>query len=393
MNKLQDPVQANLVYEGSVKKIWKPEKENDKLWFQFTDAYSVFDWGRMPDDIENKGKSLALMGDYFFQYFAKPEVWQTLETLELGLDKNWLKERFEHASFKNLTQNGMPNHFVKLIQDKNQGDFLEVVQGIVPKAKVHNVSGINGTSIYAYDNLPSTRKEGSGERYLVPLEVVFRFGLPQGSSLIDRLKANPDYATKALGLPVDTKLDADSFFPYPVLEFYTKLEPSDRLLSLQEAVLLSGLSDKQFDILSEQTLLLAVGLRQFFKERNIELWDGKFEFLVEYSKSGTRILLADSIGPDELRLIYKNCHLSKEILRQIYKDSNWAKELSSAKKSGGKDWKKKVSKGPEPLSSETKKIVDQLYPVLTNCIAGKELFGDCPDLDQYVKTLEKVLRA
>ena len=95
MNKLQDPVQANLVYEGSVKKIWKPEKENDKLWFQFTDAYSVFDWGRMPDDIENKGKSLALMGDYFFQYFAKPEVWQTLETLELGLDKNWLKERFE----------------------------------------------------------------------------------------------------------------------------------------------------------------------------------------------------------------------------------------------------------------------------------------------------------
>lgn len=391
MNKLHDPVQANLVYEGSVKKIWKPEKENDKLWFQFTDAYSVFDWGRMPDDIENKGKSLALMGDHFFQYFAQPKIWQKLETLDLGLDKEWLENRFKHQSFRNLTQKGMPNHFVRLIQDEDQGEYLEVVQGTVPKAEVYKVSGIDGSSIYAYDNLPSASKEGSGERYLVPLEVVFRFGLPQGSSLIDRLKANPDYATKALGLPADTKLDADSFFPFPVLEFYTKLEPSDRLLSLQEAMLLSGLNKEQFDTLSEQTLMLSVALRQFFKERNIELWDGKFEFLVEYAKSGTKILLADSIGPDELRLIYKNCHLSKEILRQIYKNSTWAKELSNAKRSGGKDWKKLVSNGPEPLTLETKKIVDQLYPVITNCIVGKEIFSDCPNLDQYIKTLEKVL--
>jgi len=381
----------NLVYEGSVKKIWKPESQNDKLWFQFTDAYSVFDWGKMPDDIENKGKSLTLMGEHFFKYFANAAVWQQLEKTDLGLDKSWLKERFEHPSFKNLLKNAMPHHFVKLTQEKNHGDFLEVVQGIVPKARVHNVSGIKGSSVYAYENLPSTRKEGSGERYLIPLEVVFRFGLPQGSSLIDRLKANPEYGEKSLGLPKDTKLDADSFFPYPVLEFYTKLEPSDRLLSLQEAVLLSGLSAEQFDTLSEQTLMLAVALRQFFKERQIELWDGKFEFLVEYAKSGTKILLADSIGPDELRLIYKNCHLSKEILRQIYKDSSWAKELSGAKKSGGKDWKKMVSKGPEPLSGETKKIVDQLYPVITNCIVGKEVFGDCPGIDDYVKTLERVL--
>lgn len=385
MNKLQDPVQANLIYEGSVKKIWKPQKENDKLWFQFTDAYSVFDWGKMPDDIENKGKSLTLMGEHFFKYFAKPEIWQKLEKEDLALDQAWLKDRFAHACFKNLVKNGMPNHFVKIVDG-----YLEVVQGIVPKATAHSVSGINGSSVYAYENLPSAQKEGSGQRYLIPLEVVFRFGLPQGSSLIDRLKTNSQYA-KSLGLPQDSKLEADSKFPYPVLEFYTKLEPSDRLLSLQEAVLLSGLTADQFDMLSEQTLMLAVALCQFFKEREIELWDGKFEFLVEYSKSGTQILLADSIGPDELRLIYKNCHLSKEILRQIYKDSTWAQELSSAKKSGSKDWKKIVSKGPEPLSSDTKKIVDQLYPVITNCIVGNEVFGGCPNLNEYVKTLERVL--
>ncbi|ERG88218.1 MAG: hypothetical protein J07HX5_00361, partial [halophilic archaeon J07HX5] len=30
--------------------------------FQFTDAYSVFDWGPMPDTIPRKGASLCTMG-------------------------------------------------------------------------------------------------------------------------------------------------------------------------------------------------------------------------------------------------------------------------------------------------------------------------------------------
>lgn len=391
MNKLNQSKKANLnlVYEGSVKRIWKPLDKEGLLQFEFTDAYSVFDWGKMPDDIKDKGTSLTLMGEYFFQYFSQHKVWEKLKSADLGLDKNWLFERFEHESFKNMCRYGLPHHFVRTVDN----EFLEVVEGIVPKATAQTIPGIKGSSVYCYENLPSNKNEGSGKRFLVPLEVVFRFGLPQGSSLIDRLKSNPEYA-KSLGLPADTKIEPNSKFSYPVLEFYTKLEPSDRLLSLQEAVLLSGLTYKQFDELVEQTLMLSVALRQFFAERKVELWDGKFEFLVEYDTSGkTRILLADSIGPDELRLIYRNCHLSKEILRQIYKNSDWAKELSQAKKSSNKDWKKLVKKGPEPLSPETKKIVDQLYPVITNCIFEKDIFEGYPKLDEYVNSLENLLNS
>ncbi|TKX76193.1 phosphoribosylaminoimidazolesuccinocarboxamide synthase, partial [Halorubrum sp. SD626R] len=32
--------------------------------FVFTDAYSVFDWGQMPDAIPHKGASLCAMGAY-----------------------------------------------------------------------------------------------------------------------------------------------------------------------------------------------------------------------------------------------------------------------------------------------------------------------------------------
>ena len=34
--------------------------------FVFSDRYSVFDWGEMPDHIKNKGAALCLMGAYCF---------------------------------------------------------------------------------------------------------------------------------------------------------------------------------------------------------------------------------------------------------------------------------------------------------------------------------------
>src|SRR6056297_2655607 len=35
--------------------------------FVFTDDYSVFDWGKMPDTIANKGASLCSMGAFNFE--------------------------------------------------------------------------------------------------------------------------------------------------------------------------------------------------------------------------------------------------------------------------------------------------------------------------------------
>ena len=35
--------------------------------FTFSDRYSIFDWGGMPDHIDYKGESIALLGAYFFE--------------------------------------------------------------------------------------------------------------------------------------------------------------------------------------------------------------------------------------------------------------------------------------------------------------------------------------
>ena len=39
--------------------------------FHFSDRYSVFDWGEMPDLISNKGKALCIMGAFFFEKLAE----------------------------------------------------------------------------------------------------------------------------------------------------------------------------------------------------------------------------------------------------------------------------------------------------------------------------------
>ena len=39
--------------------------------FTFSDRYSVFDWGEMPDHIEKKGSALCMLSSYFFELLEK----------------------------------------------------------------------------------------------------------------------------------------------------------------------------------------------------------------------------------------------------------------------------------------------------------------------------------
>jgi phosphoribosylaminoimidazole-succinocarboxamide synthase len=132
-----------------------------------------------------------------------------------------------------------------------------------------------------------------------------------------------------------------------------------------------------------------MGLYAIFSECGIELWDGKFEFITD----GEDILLADSIGPDELRLLYKGKHLSKEMLRQIYRGGDWEKAVKEAKKlaASGGDWKQickeQLKQEPKHLPADIKRCVDSLYPMLANVIAGMTLFKDQPSLDQFVESM------
>lgn len=395
----------NLLYEGSVKLLWQNSHCPENIYFEFTDDYSIFDWGKMPDKIANKGLSLTLMGAYFFEKLSSSDFWQKLKNDNRlnGIDSTWLKERFQSDHYRELEEYGLQHHYKGLFNQSNtiklanltsleQSEklYLEVLKAdVLPPHK----QKIDGKEIYFY---PPESKSKSGIR-LIPLEVVFRFGMPQGSSLAKRLAKNPHYY-KELGLKTPPK--EGDLFERPVIEFFTKLEASDRFLSFQEAQEISRLEPPAFEDMVEQTYAIALSLFSLFKAKNITLFDGKFEFILnEQIADRPQVMLADSIGPDELRLIYKGHHLSKELLRQYYINSDWASALANSKEqtklnpsiSFKEHCLSELKQEPQTIKPEDKIIIDQLYPVLTNTITEKTYFDNAPDLDKLVSQLSKMI--
>jgi len=389
--------QPTLLYNGSVKRVWSNPSSPDTLWFEFTDDYSVFDWGKMPDRIANKGRALMAFGAFCFEYLSADTFARLPGSEHLsGFDSRFRAELFGGDVQKRLARGGVEHHFRRLsvscapdaraltLADLASAEsaYMEVTAASVGRPQAHV---LNGETVFEYPPPSSPPR-------LIPLEVVFRFGMPAGSSLTARLAADPSYAAR-LGLP--SVPSEGERFARPVLEFYTKLEPGDRLLSTQEALLISGLSAQSFAAMSDLARLLALALYELSSRRGLTLWDGKFEFV--QGESG--IMLADSIGPDELRLCRADQSLSKEMIRLFYRGSRWQKSLKDAQAEAGRrgqlDWRRlcedEFGLAPEPLSPAFKKVVDQLYGVLANTICGRELFAGHPPLDEYIEGLARVV--
>ncbi len=422
---------ANLIYQGSVKNVWQSPAGDHRLWFEYTDDYSVFDWGKMPDTISQKGASLACLGAFFFEKMAGPEFWQQLKSSPYlkRFDQVWLAQRFKHpvyAGADGLAKAGLASHFLRLTDgspgnlslsqvsktltaagagaakkhseaaDESNSLFLEVKEAKVGHPQRHSVLG---KELYFYPTTSLVKDSPSGLA-LIPLEIVFRFGMPEGSSLKSRLAKNSAYLHE-LGLK-DMPAEGE-WFAHPVLEFFTKLETKDRLLSFQEASTMAGLTAEHFDTMVELSLAIALALYAIFGESGIELWDGKVEMLLDGRAQTTArsILLADSIGPDELRLLYKGQHLSKEIIRIYYRGSKWEKAVKESQDicqaKGIADWKgychKHYGINPEPLSPSFKAAIDKLYCVLVNHVSGIKIFDGRPDIDAFLLELKAALKS
>jgi len=287
---------------------------------------------------------------------------------------------------------GLVNHDMQILtydrEIMSPSRCLAVTPVDVIRPESHQAKGKLTWDYKAYQSHP--------ENTLVPLEVIFRFGVPSGSSLLTR--TDSESYRKSLGLTSAPK--AGDTFAMPVIEFSTKLETSDRYLDYSEARQIAGLSDAEFDRLKTLTALIALRLKDCFAGIGVELWDGKFEFaFTEADKKDIRdFMLVDSIGPDELRLISGGVHLSKEILRNVYRTTAWynaiekAKELAKAR--GEKDWKRicteELKSSPSLLSPAVKRKVEMVYKGLCKALSqkyyGKPVFADAWDLPEVVKS-------
>jgi len=338
---------------GSVKDLIIQEKPSTercgKGRFVFSDRYSVFDWGEMPDHIPNKGKSLCLLGAYFFEKLEKMGI----RTHYYGVVAD--------SKPQTLNQAERPANTMEV-------KLLRVIKPIPLQ---------DGYDYYFY------RKERGN--FLIPLEVIYRNSLPPGSSVFKRLSSGR-LQPEDIGL--DHMPQPGEKLKEPLLDVSTKLEATDRYLSWDEAKEIAGLTEKETAHIKETVLLINRVITDEVERIGLTHEDGKVEFGFDEER---RLMVVDVLGtPDECRFTYENIPVSKEAARIFYRRTPWYKEVEEAKKENPKQWKELVKSSPPPLSPRLKELVAGLYHACCNEITGRQWFPSRP-LGHIVAELKKEL--
>jgi len=339
---------------GSVKDLQileKPSKDKPGIArFVFSNRYSVFDWGEMPDHIDHKGSAIALLSAYFFEKLEK----MAIPTHYLGL--------VEDGKVKKLNQLKKPSGVME----------IKLLRVIRPTLK----NGKYDYSVY------------SGEKagYLLPLEIIYRNFLPPGSSVFKRLEKG-EIKPEDLGLekmPVpNQKLEP------PILDVSTKLEISDRYLSWEEAKKISGLNAQDLDRIKQILGTINSLITEEFSKIGLINEDGKIELGLDYDR---RLMVVDVLGTlDECRFSYEGLPVSKEIARIHYRNSKWFKDVEEAKKKDRHNWKRVCQSAPEPLPPKLKELISQIYCACTNEITGIKWFKEVPALKDLLQEAKSLL--
>jgi phosphoribosylaminoimidazole-succinocarboxamide synthase len=340
---------------GSVKDleiIQKPTPEKMGLGrFHFSDRFSVFDWGEMPDHIDQKGEALSLMGAYCFER---------------------LEEKSVRTHYKGLLENGKTVLFNDLKQPSN---IMEVVLVSIYRPQTHVE---NGKLIYDYSAYTPNLKN-----CLIPLEIIYRNGLPEGSSVFKRLEQGK---TTFQELGLDHYPKPGERLTKPVFDVSTKLEETDRYVSWEEGAKIAGLTSIETAAVKVVLSKVNETINEIAAKAGLVNEDGKIELAFD---SQRRLMVIDVIGTlDECRFTLDGLHVSKEIARQFYKKTDWYREIEEAKKEaearGIKDWKSLVKAQPPNLDPQLKRIISNMYTAAANEMTGRKIF-DAPKLMELVK--------
>jgi len=336
---------------GSVKDltvIEKPLKNKaGRGRFIFSDRYSVFDWGEMPDHILDKGKSLCISAAYFFE------------------------------KLKSL---GIKSHYLGLVEDGNKLGRLSDIKAPVHIMEVkllRVLPPLQKGNHYDYSNY-----ENENNNFLIPLEIIYRKSLPEGSSVFKRLEEG-SLKPEDLGLK-EMPISGQTLHK-PFLDVSTKLEESDRYLSWQAAKDMAHLDNSEIDEIKRITLLINELITEEAEKVGLKYEDGKIEFGFDEERN---LLLVDVLGTlDECRFTFEGMPVSKEIARLYYRKTPWFKELVEVKKRDSINWKDKVNLSPPPLPPRLKELISMAYCAFTNEITGRVWFPKIPAMKEILEEI------
>lgn len=336
---------------GSVKDLVvlkKPEKgETGSGRFVFSDRYSVFDWGEMPDHIAEKGKAICLTAAFFFERLA-----------EMGIKTHYL----------GVVEDGVAKRLSDL---QKPSDTMEVKLLRVLKPKIRD---------NAYDY--SVYREERGN-FLIPLEVIYRNSLPEGSSVFRRLREG-SLTLDEIGL---REMPAPGqVLEKPLLDVSTKLEAADRYINWEEARAIAGLAETEIEEIRRVTLAVNDLITAEAKKLGLFSEDGKVEFGFDQNRA---LILVDALGTlDECRFTFEGIPVSKEIARMFYRQTEWSREVEDAKKKDKISWKALVTSSPVQLPGSLASAISMIYKAYANEITKRKWF-DTPPLKEVLEDIRE----
>jgi phosphoribosylaminoimidazole-succinocarboxamide synthase len=338
---------------GSVKDlIVLEEPQNNKKGkgqFIFSDRYSVFDWGEMPDHIIEKGKAICIASAYFFEKLEKEGV----KTHYLGIIEDGKTKRLDELK---EPQNIMEFNLLRVIRPKIYED--------------------------SYDYSTYQEEEGN---FLIPFEIIYRNSLPQGSSVFKRLKEG---SLKLEDIGLKEKPLCGEVLSEPILEVSTKLEAKDRFITWEEARRMGNLTEDEIEEIKKITLIINKIISEEVRRISLFNEDGKVEFGFDEERN---LIVVDAIGTlDECRFTHQGIPVSKEIARIYYRKTTWYKDIESAKRQNILNWKALVKSSPPPLPKELTNLISLIYQAYTNELTKRKWF-DPPPLQQLLSNIKDLI--
>jgi len=293
------------IMTGKVKEVYLVD--DDTLEFAYTDNISVFD-KIIPSKVPHKGETLCRTAKYWFNI---------------------------------LSESGIRNHYI----DEPAPDRMRVRRVDV----IRDYSKINNKTV----------------NYLIPLEIICRHYV--AGSLLDRVKAGKIKA-EDLGFPKDHVVKYGEKLPTPYLESTTKLEEHDMNLTDDEAKKMAGLTDAEYREIMDTVLRIDAIITGEAAKRNLIHCDGKKEF--GYDKDRNLVVL-DTFGTlDEDRWWDAEeytkgniVELSKEFVRQYYRETGYYAALMKARDAG--EAEPDIPALPQDIIDRVSKLYIDMYERIT----------------------------
>ncbi len=293
-----------LIRQGKVKDVY--EVDSHSLEFVFSDKISVFD-KIIPSLIPHKGETLCRSSAFWFQV---------------------------------ARSSGIKSHFRELIPPNRMR---------VQKVQILEHSKISKKTV----------------NYLIPLEVICRHYV--AGSLWDRIQSGELRPVK-LGFKATKEVKYGDKLPEPCLEFTTKLEKVDRLLTKKEAMKISGLTNDEYKSIADAVLKIDEKIAEEVEKRDLIHVDGKKEYAFDEERE---LMIVDTFGTaDEDRWwdweSYSKgqfVELSKENVRQYYRQLGYYDKLVEARKMGKSE--PRIPSLPEAKIEEISELYIEMFERIT----------------------------